>query len=147
MRRKAFAMLDRLADCHWDNCKVVFANQTAFKFTLKALIDGHNCERIVSCYADALYVCHGFAVDQAANTGKITFFNCSSTVVKARERLSRDGLTRRERIARWYREKRADEACVERASLDPDELARMRTQIHASFPIEVLQGAIYRDSF
>ena len=87
-------------------------------------------ERIFSCYADALYVGHGFAVDQAASTGKIAFFNLSSTVVKARERLSRDGLTRRERVGQWYREHRP----ATELHIDPDELARVHAQALASFP-------------
>jgi len=130
LRKRAFAMLEPLADCHWDNCKVIFARRTAFRFALTSLTDGHRAERIVSCYADALYVCHGFAVDQAASTGKIAFFNLSSTAVKARERLSRDGLTRRERVRLWYREHRP----ATELHIDPDELARVHAQALASFP-------------
>ena len=123
-------MLEPLADCHWDNCKVTFAGRTAFRFALASLTDGHRTERILSCYADALYVTHGFAVDQAASSGKITFFNLSSTVVKARELLARDGLTRRERVGLWYREHRP----AREFHIDADELARVRTQILATFP-------------
>ena len=130
LRKKAFAMLELLAGCHWDNCKVTFARRTAFRFALAALTDGHRAERILSCYADALYVCHGFAVDQAASTGKIAFFNLSSTVVKARKLLARDGLTRRERVGQWYRDHRP----VTELHIDPDELARVHAQALASFP-------------
>ncbi|MEO8352068.1 MAG: hypothetical protein ABI680_10070 [Chthoniobacteraceae bacterium] len=134
LRRKAFAMLERLEACHWDTCKVTFASRTAFNFALAALMDGHAAERLVSCYADALHVCHGFAVDRAASTGKITFFNSSSTVVKAAALLARDGLSRQERVARWYRQKHAEELIPKESDLDPIELAQMRAQMLASFP-------------
>ena len=130
LRKRAFAMLEPLAGCHWDNCKVTFARRTAFRFALASLTDGHRAERIVSCYADALYVCHGFAVDQAASTGKIAFFNLSSTVVKARKVLARDGLTRPDRLGLWYREHRP----ATELHIDPDELARVHAQALASFP-------------
>ena len=134
LRKKSFAMLELLAGCHWDNCKVTFARRTAFRFALASLTDGHRAERILSCYADALYVTHGFAVDQAASTGKITFFNLSSTVVKARALLARDGLTRRERVGQWYRQHPPGGSCVTDFSIDPDELARVHAQALATFP-------------
>ena len=130
LRKRAFAMLGPLAGCHWDNCKVTFARRTAFRFALASLTDGHRAERILSCYADALYVCHGFAVDRAASTGKIAFFNLSSTVVKARKLLARDGLTRPDRVGLWYREHRP----ATELHIDPDELARVHAQALASFP-------------
>lgn len=129
LRRKAFAMLKPLADSHWDNCKVLFARPTAYCYALRALVDGHDERRIVSRYSDALFVCHGFAVDQAASTGKITFFNPSSTVGKARELLAKDGLTRDERVANWYR-KRAEAELV--PPIPPEQLVGMRAQIAAS---------------
>ena len=134
LRKKSFAMLGRLAGCHWDNCKVTFARRTAFNFALASLTEGHRAERILSCYADALHVCHGFAVDQAASTGKITFFNLSSTVAKARKLLARDGLTRRERVGQWYREHRSQESHASEFNIDPDELAWVRVHILATFP-------------
>ncbi len=134
LRKRAFAMLEPLAGCHWDNCKVTFASRTAFRFALASLTDGHRAERILSCYADALYVTHGFAVDQAASTGKITFFNLSSTVVKARKLLARDGLTRRERVGQWYREHRAKVSQVDQCNFNADQLAKVRAQILATFP-------------
>ena len=130
LRRRAFAMLEPLAGCHWDNCKVTFARRTAFRFALSALTDGHRVERIVSSYADALYVCHGFAVDQAASTGKIAFFNLSSTVVKAHKLLARDGLTRADRVGQWYRAHRP----ATEFRIDAEELARVHAQILATFP-------------
>lgn len=102
LKRKAFSLQARLEACHWDNCKVTFSSRTAHNYALQALVDGHAEERIVSCYADALFVCHGFAVDHSASAGKVLFFNPSSTVVKAAALLPKDGLTRQERIARWY---------------------------------------------
>ena len=134
LRKKAFAMLEPLVGCHWDNCKVTFARRTAFRFALASLADGHRAERILSCYADALHVCHGFAVDQAASTGKITFFNLSSTVVKSRKLLARDGLTRRERVGQWYRQHRPPESHATAFNIDPDELARVHAQVLATFP-------------
>ena len=134
LRRKAFAMLKPLAGSHWDNCKVTFARRTAFRFALTSLADGHRAERIISSYAKALFVCHGFAVDQAASTGKITFFNLSSTVVKARRLLSRDELTRRERIGQWYRQQARDESRAAGYRIDAYELARVHAQVLASFP-------------
>ncbi len=130
LRKKAFAMLEPLAGCHWDNCKVTFARRTAFRFALNSLTDGHRAERVLSCYADALYVTHGFAVDQAASTGKITFFNLSSTVVKARKLLARDGLTRPERVGSWYR----DHPRATEVHIDANELARVHAQVLATFP-------------
>jgi len=50
LRKKAFALLRRLAGCHWDNCKVTFSKATAYRYALKALADGHEEERIISCY-------------------------------------------------------------------------------------------------
>lgn len=130
LRKKAFAMLEPLAGCHWDNCKVTFARRTAFRFALNSLTDGHRVERILACYADALYVTHGFAVDQAASTGKLMFFNLSSTVVKARKLLARDGLTRPERVGTWYR----DHPRATEVHIDADELARVHAQVLATFP-------------
>ena len=127
-------MLELLAGCHWDNCKVTFARRTAFQFALASLTDGHRAERILSCYADALHVCHGFAVDQASSTGKITFFNLSSTVVKARALLARDGLTRKKRVGQWYRQHRPQASQATDFAIDPDELARVHAQALATFP-------------
>ncbi len=130
LRKRAFAMLKPLCDCHWDNCKVTFARRTAFQYALHSLSDGHRAERIVSCYADALYVTHGFAVDQAASTGIITFFNLSSTAAKARKLLARDGMTRSERVRNWYNENRP----AYTLPIDQEELARVHAQVLATFP-------------
>ncbi|MEI6715770.1 MAG: hypothetical protein WCO60_18610 [Verrucomicrobiota bacterium] len=102
LRGKAFGMLRQLEERHWDNCKVTFSRRCGFSFVLGALTNGHKVDRILSCYSDALYVTHGFAVDRAASSGKIVFFNLSSTVVKARKLLAKDGLTRLERMSSWY---------------------------------------------
>ena len=125
-------MLKPLADNHWDNCKVLFARPTAYRYALKALVEGHDERRIVACYADALFVCHGFAVDQAASTGRITFFNPSSTVGKARDLLAKDGLTRSERVANWYRNRAQESAPEPIASMTPEQLAEMRALMAAS---------------
>ena len=112
-------------------CKVTFSSRTAHSYALRALVDGHDEERIVSCYADALFVCHGFAVDRSASAGRVVFFNPSSTVVKAAALLAKDGLTRPDRIARWY-------ANLPRRNVEPpplpDDIEAIRAQIAATFP-------------
>ena len=100
--RKAFSLLSRLRECHYDNCKVRFASRTAYRYALRALQDGHDQTRIVGCYEDALFVCHGFVVDRAGHLGKVVYFNPSSTVSKARKLLAKDGLSRTERMRNWY---------------------------------------------
>jgi hypothetical protein len=132
LRKKAFALLKRLADCHWDNCKVIFARRTAYRFALKSLTDGHEEQRILSRYSDALFVCHGFAVDQAASTGKITFFNLSSTVTKAGQLLAKDGLSRDERVARWYRNHPRNNSDGVVSEVAPSDITRLRELIAAS---------------
>jgi len=131
LRRKAFALQARLAGCHWDNCKVRFSRRTAHSYAFRALCDGHDEWRIMACYERALFVCHGHAVDRAASSGKIVFFNLSSTISKAAALLAKDGLDRRERMARWYSNHStpAVSPCP-----DPDELAAIRAQIAATFP-------------
>jgi len=132
LRRKAFALLKRLADCHWDNCKVTFSSPTAYRYALQALTDGQDEKRIFSCYADALFVCHGFAVDHAASTGEITFFNLSSTVTKARQLLAKDALTREERVACWYQNHPRNNARAVVSEIAPSDITRLRQQIAAS---------------
>lgn len=132
LKRKAFSLQARLEACHWDNCKVTFSSRTAHNYALRALVDGHAAERIISCYADALFVCHGFAVDRSASAGKVIFFNPSSTVVKAAALLAKDGLTCRERIARWYANR--PQPNVEPPPPLPDDIETIRAQIAATFP-------------
>lgn len=134
LRRKAFVMLPKLEACHWDNCKVRFCRRTAFCYALNALKEGHQAERIVCCYEEALFVCHGHAVDRAASIGEIVFFNLSSTVSKARKQLRSDGLTRRERVAQWYRQREEETSQQLPAGIDPVELAWFHAQILATFP-------------
>ena len=131
LKRKAFSLQARLEACHWDNCKVTFSSRTAHNYALRALVDGHDEERIVSCYADALFVCHGFAVDRSASAGRVVFFNPSSTIVKAAALLAKDGLTRPDRIARWYANR--PRRNVEPPPL-PDDIEAIRAQIAATFP-------------
>lgn len=130
LRRKAFALQPLLLALHWDNCKVAFSRRASFCYALRALLNGHEQERIVASYDRALFVCHGFAVDQAASTGKLVAFNASSTIKKARELLAKDGLGRAERVTNWYK-KHAESPLPEP---DPAELAEMRAQIAATFP-------------
>ncbi|MDQ3621319.1 MAG: hypothetical protein M3463_02365 [Verrucomicrobiota bacterium] len=44
--RKAFNLISRLQGSHYDNCKVTFSRRTAHSYVLRALIDGHDQERI-----------------------------------------------------------------------------------------------------
>ena len=133
LRSKAFSLLRRLEACHWDNCKVLFARRTAFRYAYRALNDGHEAKRILNCYSDALFVCHGFAVDQACRTGRVTFFAPSSTVLKASKLLAKDGLSRRQRVAQWYQRNRKVEPALREENFDRYELARIRRRIAQSF--------------
>lgn len=133
LRRKAFSLSRRLEDCHWDNCKVRFVTRTAFGYAHRSLRDGHDEERVVSCYADALMICHGFAVDRACSAGRITFFAPSSTVSKAERLLAKDGLSREQRMAQWYERRRRTEPVLRDENFDPDELAEIRRAIAESF--------------
>ena len=126
LQKKAFAIIPRLVECHWDNCKVTFTRPTAYRYALDALVAGHEEDRIIACYSDALFICHGFAVDKAASSGVITFFNLSSTVSKARKLLEKDGLTRDQRVAQWYRKHSAPQPPFQA------DIARLREQIAAS---------------
>ena len=137
LRRKAFAFLRSLFGAHWDNCKVTFSRSTAYRYALLALVDGHDEERILARYSDALFVCHGFAVDRAASTGKITLFNLSSTVTKARQLLAKDGLTRRERVTQWYRNNPRSDSRETQVKITPADLALARQQIAASLGVSV----------
>ena len=129
--RKAFSLLSRLRECHYDNCKVRFASRTAYRYALRALQDGHDQTRIVGSYEAALFVCHGFAVDRAAHIGKVVHFNLSSTVSKARKLLAKDGLSRPERVGKWYGSN------PRRAEISPPPfltIEEIRAQILATFP-------------
>ena len=131
LARKAFSLLSRLRGCHYDNCKVRFASRTAYRYAFRALQDGHDQTRIVGCYADALFVCHGFAVDRGAHIGKVVHFNPSSTVSKARKLLAKDGLSRVERVRKWYRSN------PRRTEISPPSfmtIEEIRAQILATFP-------------
>ena len=108
-----------------------FSSRAAHCYALQALTDGHDEGRIISCYEQALSVAHGFAVDQAASTGRIVHFNASSTVLKAAVLLAKDGLDRCERMARWYASHAPNPVSP---CSDPAELAAIRAQIAATFP-------------
>jgi len=135
LRKKAFAMLGKLEDRHWDNCKVTFNRRTAFTFALEALNNGHDGPRILACYADALFLCHGLAVDQAASTGRVMFFNLSSTVTKAGKLLAKDGLTRQERMANWYQNRTRNNSQKINSETGIADLAQLREKIAASLGI------------
>jgi len=129
--RKAFSLLPRLQGSHYDNCKVAFSRRTAHSYALSALIDGHDQERIVRCYEEALFICHGFAVDRSANLGKVVFFNPSSTVSKARKLLAKDDLDRRARVRKWYDSNPRRSPSSDGAFMS---IKEMRAQIAATFP-------------
>ena len=107
LRRRAFALVPKLKESHWDNCKVHFNPRGAFSLAHDAIRGGHDAERIVACYEQALFKTHGHAVDQAASTGQLVFFNLSSTILETRRLLAGDGLTREKRISSWYERRRA----------------------------------------
>lgn len=146
LRNKAFSLLPQLEANHWDNCKVRWNRRTAFCYVFKALRNGHETDRILRCYEKALHICHGLAVDKAASSGQITFFEISSTVSKAREMLSSDGLSRRQRIHQWYQDNKKSPPTMpenihpeeapelDQRGIDPEELAEVRRMIEASFP-------------
>ena len=71
-------------------------------------------------------------VDRSASAGKVVFFNPSSTVVKAAALLAKDGLTRQDRIARWYANHPRRK--VEPPPPLPADIAAIRAQIAATFP-------------
>jgi hypothetical protein len=129
--RKAFSLLPRLQSSHYDNCKVKFSRRTAHSYALRALIDGHDQERVLRCYEEALFICHGFAVDRSASAGKVVFFNPSSTVSKARKLLARDGLDRTARVRKWYDSNPRRSAPPGAALMSIEEV---RAQIAATFP-------------
>lgn len=129
--RKAFSLLPRLHGSHYDNCKVTFSRRTAHSYALQALIDGHDQERILRCYEEALFICHGFAVDRSASAGKVVYFNPSSTVSKARKLLAKDGLDRRARVRKWYDSNPRRSASSPATFMSIEE---MRAQIAATFP-------------
>lgn len=131
LARKAFSLLSRLRGCHYDNCKVRFGSRTAYRYAFRALQDGHDQTRVVSCYADALFVCHGFAVDRAAHIGKVVHFNPSSTASKARKLLAKDGLSRVERVRKWYGSNPPRTQIAPPSFMSIEE---MRAQILATFP-------------
>jgi hypothetical protein len=131
LARKAFSLLSRLRECHYDNCKVRFASRTAYRYARRALQDGHHQTRIVGCYEAALFICHGFAVDRAAHIGKVVYFNPSSTVSKARKLLAKDGLSRTERIKKWYGSHPRQAEIPPPPFLGTEEI---RAQILATFP-------------
>lgn len=115
LRRRAFALAAKLKESHWDNCKVRFNARGAFALAHGALRDGHDAEQLVACYAQALFKTHGHAVDQAASTGHLVFFNLSSTLVETRRLLARDGLTREQRVRSWYERRHALDAEIRAA--------------------------------
>lgn len=131
LARKAFSLLRRLRNCHYDNCKVTFSSRAAYRYALGALADGHDQERIVRCYDEALLVCHAFAVDRSASAGKVIFFNASSTISKARRLLAKDGLTRQQRVRKWYDNNSRLSSASEIAGMSMEEV---RARIAATFP-------------
>ena len=60
------------------------------------------------------------------------FFNLSSTVTKARQLLAKDGLTRGERVAQWYRNHPRTDSRESVLEITPAALALARQQIAIS---------------
>jgi hypothetical protein len=69
IRKKAYAVAERLRSCHWDNCKVRFVKETARSYAEQALEDGHDEKELHSAYDEALHYCHRLATDEI-NQGK-----------------------------------------------------------------------------
>lgn len=106
IRKKAFSLVRSIANEHHDNSKVEFSSKHAFSYAVDALWNGHDTKKIIGAYAKAHQTCHAIAVDHGASAGKVIFFSPSSTVAKARADLANDGLSRKERIERWYQLRR-----------------------------------------
>lgn len=127
---------------HWDNCKVKWDQQAVSGYILKALLHGHEVQRILNCYQKALEHCHSIATDHTVATGKITEVSSSGVIQQARRFLATDGLTRRQRILNQLRRnlrlpdgitpKEAES--IARHGLDPVELAEVRCKIEATWP-------------
>ena len=102
-REKAFSLLSRLRECHYDNCKVTFVSRTAYRYALRALLDGHDQARIVGCYADALWVRYGFAViaPRRLSAGARASTHPRPSAKRA-SYWRRTGLTCARRVRKWY---------------------------------------------
>jgi hypothetical protein len=95
IRRKAYAVAERLRYCHWDNCKVKFAKESARSYAEKGLEDGHDEKTLRSAYDQALHYCHRLATDEI-NQGKrhqAERGNPALTIYLAREHLKADART------------------------------------------------------
>lgn len=95
-------MTAALRTLHWDNCKVIFDRDLAFRYVWRALRVGHDTADIVKCYETALHECHALATNRTAHRGYISRFELSSTVSRARKSLEKDGLSSDERVRQWY---------------------------------------------
>jgi hypothetical protein len=104
---RAAQITEELRNLHWDNCKVNFDRAMAYRFAFGAVRDGHAAEKIVRSYERALHECHALATDRTASRGYVFRFDLSSTVSRARKFLASDGLSRTERMRRWYGSRRA----------------------------------------
>lgn len=114
--RKAAHVTAELHRLHWDNCKVEFDREAAFRFVWGSLRDGHDVADILRHYERALYECHAIATDRTASRGEVCRFEIFSTVHRARAFLSGDGLSKDERIRRWNANRRAKALLVPESS-------------------------------
>lgn len=99
IRRKAFAVADRLEQLHWDNCKVRYSRCAAHSYVKLALRAGHDEAKIVQCYRKKLEYCHEITTHEMAAGGRLRHEKASPalTVWLARKELSEDGKVPEER--------------------------------------------------
>lgn len=89
LKNKAWWVMRRLEESHWDNCKVRYRSRHAWNFAFRGLEGGHSAEIIIGCYRQALQKRHQDATDMGLNAGNPAMhWEPSSTVSLARQRLN-----------------------------------------------------------
>jgi hypothetical protein len=99
IKRKAFAIADKIQLLHWDNCKVNYAKHAARSYSEKMLQQGHPESNIIGTYKAALNHCHRLTTDRM-DRGELLRSEKSSpalTIWMATQKLSQDGKTKEER--------------------------------------------------
>ena len=71
LRRRAFALVAKLKESQWDNCKDQLNPGGAFALASGAIHDAHDAERLVACHEQALFKSQGHAVDPAASNDRL----------------------------------------------------------------------------
>lgn len=85
---------------------MTFDRTLAFRYVWQSLRAGHDAANIVKYYETALHECHALATDRTAHRGYVCRFELSSTISRARQSLELDGLSKNERVRRWYKNHR-----------------------------------------